>query len=783
VTTDPADSATSRAPELVRDDLIEDRALRESDADTLDHGPIAARVADLVTVSDKPLNVALFGAWGSGKSSFAKLLEVALKGKKNAPRLVRYNAWTFEGESFQRNFISSIATDLDMTEDSGNPDYIQFHSGLYETRRSGRLEMSRADVLKILGIFLGIFGAAMFILMLFAAGLAMLFGSTDPVKAAVDAAAGLIPATAVAALIASVAKEIVAGARVNIDKTAPTQEQFRATFEKLLQLASKDKGVKSLVFFIDELDRCAPEQVVTVLGAIRHFYDIPGCVFIVAADRQAIDEALQKKSEQATPLNTDSPYYSVAGEFIDKIFQHQLTLPPLRGRRLTRFARDLVLAKTAGLWKELSEVEEGRLLDQLVYVLIPSHVRSPRRVKVLLNTFATNARIAQARHVELVAHALALAKLVALRTEFPLFAADLPAEPRLPTLLLDPGFVTKPSLRLQELLERHRLPEVNQKTEDALTDTDTPLATTDDADQAKKLRFSERTLLRRYLVRTSEFANPSLDLLYLEPAGAAVDLADPEFGLELEENATEGPDDVIAAATTQEPEEQRKALRVLADIISSGDEFGPERANVVTTMLGIAGLVDFELGPSARDVLGALHQFGTEESFAPEQLADVLAVALIAGDSDLASSMLADDRLLADADNTARAASIADLMTKEQRAKVWGKVVEFYPTAPEILGDPLNSLPPAIAQELLEQEPLAAAIRTRLNGLAEPDALEEVKALIGRIRAADGETDGVLGTFLLRLPDNRGPPTRRFEPMKALSRHSPRDPTSPTSSL
>ena len=45
------------------------------------------------------------------------------------------------------------------------------------------------------------------------------------------------------------------------------------------------------------------------------------------------------------------------------------------------------------------------LLDGVLYVLIPSHVRSPRRVKVLLNNFATNARIAQSRGIDWMARA------------------------------------------------------------------------------------------------------------------------------------------------------------------------------------------------------------------------------------------------------------------------------------------------------------------------------------------------------------------------------------------
>jgi predicted KAP-like P-loop ATPase len=105
--------APARADDsLLRDDLVTDRALRDQDADRLDHGPIARRVLDLVTVSDPPVNVALFGAWGAGKSSFATLLEREIKDRELDIRIVNYNAWTFTGESLQRNFISHAAKAL-----------------------------------------------------------------------------------------------------------------------------------------------------------------------------------------------------------------------------------------------------------------------------------------------------------------------------------------------------------------------------------------------------------------------------------------------------------------------------------------------------------------------------------------------------------------------------------------------------------------------------------------------------------------------------------------------
>jgi hypothetical protein len=53
---------------LVAGDLIPDRVLKAAEEDAFSHAAIVGRIAELVTVAEPPLNVVLFGPWGSGKS-------------------------------------------------------------------------------------------------------------------------------------------------------------------------------------------------------------------------------------------------------------------------------------------------------------------------------------------------------------------------------------------------------------------------------------------------------------------------------------------------------------------------------------------------------------------------------------------------------------------------------------------------------------------------------------------------------------------------------------------
>ncbi|HUC06664.1 MAG TPA: hypothetical protein VMR96_01125, partial [Solirubrobacterales bacterium] len=109
------------------------------------------------------------------------------------------------------------------------------------------------------------------------------------------------------------------------------------------------------------------------------------------------------------------------------------SLPPLRWTDMGEFAAGLV-KDCDGLWADLRKRDE---LQEVLTALIPTHVTSPRRVKVLLNSYVIAHRLAKRRAKaeemqSLEGRAAALAQLVCLRAEFPLFADELERFPELP---------------------------------------------------------------------------------------------------------------------------------------------------------------------------------------------------------------------------------------------------------------------------------------------------------------------------------------------------------------
>lgn len=733
---------------LRKGDLVPDHALKERDRDEFNHEEIAQRVADLLTSAEPPLNVALFGPWGSGKSSFATLLRKALAQRRMKTAFVVYDAWKYNGEALQRTFIAEAARQLLGEEDP------YFTSELAQTveRMQIDLKQSSADqrkahlwwiwrsVVPPLAIVLGL-ALALIILASWAASRSIASELLDHAWA--------LGVPLLLALVAAVMKPLADTAKLKVIEGPPREEGFEQRFKSLLRKAAGEGGYARFVFFIDELDRVSPKDVVETLGVIKNFLDQSNAVFVVAADKQVLERAF-RRLPQATPTNIDEPYYSSASEFLDKVFQHQIALPPLRGPSLFRFAHDLVAERKDGLWEELADAEpDTARLDRVLYVLIPSHVRSPRRVKVLLNNFATNARIAQSRGVDWTTRAREIAKLTVLQTEFPLLAADLDLEPRLPRLLLSTeGSVL--SARTRALLERHTLGTsdgspplattsadgeeeppvdahppgvVQQSATDAVPAGATDLMLVPASDQ-KKLVSAQQENLRRYLVRTADVPNPSRELLFLQPGGTSEGLEDPALGELLESEAVDDPAAVVAAVRDRTVEEKQAVVRVLAGMAEQA--YAEERSNVITALLHVVALLDGDLGTSLAPAAGAVSSYARTQPLLDEQLVSALrigiAMAGATGDAKLRESVLADERLLEDAQRVSVVATLLDDLPADALPAIYAAIADHLDETTDVITAPLRTLSPSAADRLMENQKVRKAVSGLVAGAAADDA-------------------------------------------------------------
>ncbi|MGW0818044.1 KAP family P-loop NTPase fold protein [Streptomyces viridiviolaceus] len=561
---------------LESDDLIQDREVDDAKGDRLAHSHIADQLYDVVLSVPTPTNVAVWGPWGSGKSGVANLLKVLLD-RPQGVRFVRFDAFKYAENPLRRNFIIAVATALGI-EDA------KFHDELYGGRVAAKLQFERADVKRLVKMFALTFGVVVAFFAMAMALFAWLHGGafrpTFANMAAGALKAGLAPAVLLTSIMVLVSRTLT---REHKTEAADSDEQFEKLFAELVARS----GVERLVVFVDELDRCKPSDVVATLDALRTFLGVDGCVFVVAADQQVLEEALTRALEQATPADAVNPYYSSGSGYLDKVFQYQISLPPLLVPKVTSFAAGLVRER-GGVWATLD-------VNLVVSILVPSHVRSPRRVKALLNTFALTYRLAQRRfadgllETEPTTRVEEIAKLVCLRVEFPLFARDLMLDHRLCAYVLaldgnpgaDLGFHVRPQVRAAA----HRYANLDAAVDQHLSSPEDLEGDEDSEEKTGAVRRHHGQQLVAYLKRTRKVPGPGRDLIFMETSGSIFGLP-ATLAETLEDQAQNAElDAVLSSLGGLPPEERPAALALLTQ--QARDAIGLEEENVAHSVLAV----------------------------------------------------------------------------------------------------------------------------------------------------------------------------------------------------
>lgn len=78
-----------------------------------------------------------------------------------------------------------------------------------------------------------------------------------------------------------------------LDEYANQKASFLDFKQKLQEFVAFEAAEHPIVFFIDELDRCNPAYAVKVLERVKHLFDIPNIVFVLAVNKQQLACAIQ----------------------------------------------------------------------------------------------------------------------------------------------------------------------------------------------------------------------------------------------------------------------------------------------------------------------------------------------------------------------------------------------------------------------------------------------------------------------------------------------------------
>ena len=309
----------SDSPESIRNTSVSDQATNN---DALGFEPYVIAIAEFLLheQTQPPLTLSVEGEWGSGKSSFMKMLEEYLR--KKGGRTVWFNAWRHDkAESvwaaFALSFIKQISTPKNWRD---LPRIIIGHFKLQLLRFN--LEKGLFELIKALPLIIFVICASIaipFILIIYGVeGINELIRATtsqdvfwskiNSVFKLLFTAGGLtLSGAGIFAGIKSLSRNfqrLLQNPKNNLIKyiEAPDYkkqsafvEEFHEDFAKIVDAYI---GNDRVYVFIDDLDRCEHPKSADLMQAINLMIaDDPSVVFILGMDREKVAASLAVKYE------------------------------------------------------------------------------------------------------------------------------------------------------------------------------------------------------------------------------------------------------------------------------------------------------------------------------------------------------------------------------------------------------------------------------------------------------------------------------------------------------
>jgi formylglycine-generating enzyme required for sulfatase activity len=353
-----------------------------------------------------PLTIGLFGTWGSGKTSLMSMIKARIDAAGlPAYRTAWFNAWKYGHEdALWRALILRVLDTLRPRKPDGSlfpeedlgkaqqtlvQDLDRLEESLYRTvewQEVGRWTLDWAKALR------GTAEGAAEIALAFVPGGA-------PLVNLIKGAAQAITGEEQQAIAEAFRRQIKTYRREQLRSL----EQFEGEFQALLgRHIVRQNG--RLIVFVDDLDRCLPEKAIEVLEAIKLFLDVPGCVFVLGLDEEAIVEAIQTRYDG-----------EVRGrQYLEKIIQLPFRLPPIETKDMRSFVDSLV-----------PHLPDNRCSEVFAEGLAPN----PRQVKRTINIFLLLWKLSHPRLREAI-QPVRLAKVVTIQHSQPDLYALLCEVPR-----------------------------------------------------------------------------------------------------------------------------------------------------------------------------------------------------------------------------------------------------------------------------------------------------------------------------------------------------------------
>lgn len=308
--------------------------------DKLERGQYAQNIREMLADETEAVVVAVNGKWGCGKTFFLERFakEYAKDGKGGV--CIYLNAWECD---YLSNPLLFLLSGIQETVSD------QLNGALFDPQLRGQISDLFWKLAKnILGI--------------------IPFGIGEGIKEASE---------------------------TNLLSFYPQQTKLNNRLREILSALAKEiksKTEKPMVICVDELDRCRPTYAIEMLERIKHFFDIPGIVFMLGLDREQLCASIA------------SVYGAIDTEnYLHRFFDFEFVLPP--PDRAAFIAEQFKQYGLTACWEELDRaanidlsVHEGANCQQTIQFLAAVHRLELREIQTALKWLAILVRTQKPRY-------------------------------------------------------------------------------------------------------------------------------------------------------------------------------------------------------------------------------------------------------------------------------------------------------------------------------------------------------------------------------------------------
>lgn len=284
---------------------------------------------------DTPITIALQGEWGSGKSSFMKMMESCLCSEE-LPDAERYDSiWVNTWELF-------LETDHDVAVKKLLLSLVMQLEEHFEKKKKGARADKRREIMK--EYLKNISGFAL-------ESFHMKNDYSDKILDLVFAE----------------------------KRTTKSVKKVISELDEFIteEVNEKNNGVtdNAFIVFVDDLDRLEPKLAVTLLEALKNLFELQKCVFVIAIDYDVVARGVSLKYGGERLGNR-----SLEKDFFDKLIQVPYVIP------MERYdISNMIMERLREMQFFNQKYEYNKYREMLVNIASVSTNKNPRAIKRLLN--------------------------------------------------------------------------------------------------------------------------------------------------------------------------------------------------------------------------------------------------------------------------------------------------------------------------------------------------------------------------------------------------------------